>query len=117
MERVKVVASHLTSGGAMGIKSPEDVVIVRYLVMGSVYPLSALRTPICRAKKGGFKDIPAEELLAAVLKATLTKTKIDPKLINDVVIGNVLPPGGGATTARMAALYAGFDEEDSLLIF
>jgi acetyl-CoA acyltransferase 1 len=77
--------------------------------MASLYPPSALRTPVCRAKKGGFKDISAEELLAAVLKATFVKTKIAPKLINDVVIGNVLPPGGGATTARMAALYAGFD--------
>jgi acetyl-CoA acyltransferase 1 len=71
--------------------------------MASLYPPSALRTPVCRAKKGGFKDISAEELLAAVLKATFVKTKIAPKLINDVVIGNVLPPGGGAT------LYAGFD--------
>jgi acetyl-CoA acyltransferase 1 len=70
---------------------------------------SALRTPICRAKKGGFKDTTAEELLAAVLKATLEKTKIDPKLINDVVIGNVLQPGAGATTARMAALFAGYN--------
>ena len=72
---------------------------------------SALRTPICRAKRGGFKDTTAEELLAAVLKATIERTRIDPKLINDVVIGSVLPPGGGATTARMAALYAGYHFE------
>jgi acetyl-CoA acyltransferase 1 len=33
--------------------------------------------------------------------------KLDPKLIEDVVVGNVLPPGGGATAGRMAALHAG----------
>lgn len=49
-----------------------------------------------------------EELLAAVLRATVEKTGIDAKLINDVVVGNVLPPGGGATTTRMASLYAGY---------
>lgn len=33
--------------------------------------------------------------------------KLDPKLIEDIAVGNVLPPGGGASAARMAALYAG----------
>ena len=32
---------------------------------------------------------------------------LDPTLIEDVVVGNVLPPGGGASAARMAALHAG----------
>lgn len=78
-------------------------------VLGSRHgSFSALRTPICRAKKGGFKETPAEELLAATLKAILEKTGIRAELIDDVVVGNVLPPGGGATTARMAALYAGY---------
>ena len=41
-------------------KSPNDIVI-----------LSSLRTPVTRAKKGGFKDAYPEELLASVLQATL----------------------------------------------
>jgi len=85
------------------VKHPDDVVIV-----------SALRTPITRAKKGGFKDTHPEDLLAAVFKATLAKTGIDPKLVDDVAIGNVLPAGGGATVARMAQLYAGFPETSSI---
>ena len=32
---------------------------------------------------------------------------MDPALIQDIAVGNVLPPGGGASAARMAALYAG----------
>lgn len=50
------------------------------------------------------------ELLAAVLKATIEKTGINPSLVQDISVGNVLPPGGGATAARMAALYSGFPE-------
>jgi acetyl-CoA acyltransferase 1 len=63
---------------------------------------------IClQAKKGGFKDTRPEELLSAVLRAAYTKAGVDPNLIEDVAVGNVLPPGGGATGARMAALHAG----------
>ena len=39
-----------------------------------------------------------EDMLAVVFKAILKKAKIDPKLIDDVVVGNVLPLGSGATT-------------------
>ncbi|QRW17404.1 acetyl-CoA C-acetyltransferase [Rhizoctonia solani] len=59
---------------------PNDVVIV-----------SALRTAITKAKKGGFKDTLPEELLSNVLKAVYTSAKLDPKLIEDVAVGNVLP--------------------------
>lgn len=80
----------------VGVKGPDDVVIV-----------AALRTPICRAKKGGLKSLMPEEMLAAVLKGLLEQTRIDPRLVDDVVVGNVLQPGAGATTARMASLSAG----------
>ncbi|KDN40444.1 thiolase [Tilletiaria anomala UBC 951] len=77
-------------------KNDDDVVIV-----------SALRTAITRAKKGGLAQCCPEEMLGNVLKAVLAQSKIDPKLIQDVAVGNVLPPGGGATQARQAALWAG----------
>ncbi|KAG8902700.1 3-ketoacyl-CoA thiolase with broad chain length specificity [Tulasnella sp. 403] len=77
-------------------KRDDDVVIV-----------SALRTAVTKARKGGFKDTQPEEYLAAVLKAVYTAAKLDPRLIEDIAVGNVLPAGGGATAARMAALYAG----------
>ena len=62
---------------------------------------------LVQAKKGGFKDTRPEEILSEVLKAAYTKAGLDPKLIEDVSVGNVLPPGGGASAARMAALAAG----------
>ncbi|KLO10849.1 thiolase [Schizopora paradoxa] len=77
-------------------KSDNDVVIV-----------AAYRTAITKGRKGGFKDTLPEEILSAVLRAVYEKVKLDPKLIEDVAVGNVLPPGGGASAARMAALAAG----------
>ncbi|KAI5782626.1 3-ketoacyl-CoA thiolase A [Geopyxis carbonaria] len=77
-------------------KSASDVVFV-----------SALRTPVTRAYKGGFRDTYPEELLAHILKATLAKTGINPTSIEDVTIGTVLSELGGAKAGRMAALHAG----------
>ncbi|PRP84476.1 3-ketoacyl-CoA thiolase A [Planoprotostelium fungivorum] len=81
-------------------KSDEDVVIV-----------SAVRTPMCKAKRGGFKDTHPTDLLSAALKASVERAKVDPKLVQDIVVGNVLPPGGGAVQARMAQFLAGIPEE------
>lgn len=84
-------------------KSDDDVVIV-----------SAVRTAVGKAKRGVFKDTHPTELLAAVLQATVERTKIDPKLIQDIVVGNVLLPGGGAVQARMAQFFAGIPETAAL---
>ena len=75
--------------GACGKTSPDDVVVV-----------SALRTPICKGKRGELKDTPPDLLLISVLKATMERTGLDPRLIGDICVGNVLQPGAGAATAR-----------------
>eukprot|EP01116_Phalansterium_solitarium_P007955 TRINITY_DN2106_c0_g1_i1.p1 TRINITY_DN2106_c0_g1~~TRINITY_DN2106_c0_g1_i1.p1 ORF type:complete len:428 (+),score=156.83 TRINITY_DN2106_c0_g1_i1:66-1349(+) len=93
----------LPTAGAARAHSDNDVVIV-----------SALRTPIGKAKRGGFKDTHPTDLLAAVLQATVERTKIDPKLIQDICVGTVLAPGGGATQARMAQFLAGIPETAAL---
>jgi len=85
-------------------KAPTDTVI-----------LSSLRTPICRANKGGLRDAYPEELLHTVLKATLAANpSLDPKLIEDVAVGVVLSELGGSKAARMAMNHAGFRNETSL---
>jgi len=78
------------------INSADDVVIV-----------DACRTAVTKARKGGFKDTGPEDLLVAVLKAAVERSGVDPKLIEDISVGNVLPPGSGANVARMAMLAAG----------
>jgi acetyl-CoA acyltransferase 1 len=98
MDRIDRIKSHVQSGSSAARPAPidEDVVIV-----------SALRTPITKAKRGGFKDTTPDVLLGHVLQAVLNQTKVDPKLVGDVVVGNVLQPGAGAGMARMAQLSAG----------
>ncbi|PVF96019.1 thiolase [Serendipita vermifera] len=86
----------MSGKAAVLAKNDNDVVIV-----------SAYRTAMTKARKGGFKDTHPEDMLAAVLRAVYTKVNLDPSLIQDISVGNVLPPGGGATVARMAQIYAG----------
>ncbi|KAJ6852028.1 3-ketoacyl-CoA thiolase 2, peroxisomal-like [Iris pallida] len=78
----------------------DDVVIV-----------AAYRTAICKSRRGGFKDTPAEDLLVPVLKAVIDKTELNPKEVGDIVVGTVLAPGSHrAIECRMAAFYAGFPD-------
>lgn len=74
----------------------------------------ALRTALTKGGKGGFKDTAAADLLAGVFKATIDRSGIDPSAVNDVSVGSVLPPGGGATEFRAAALVAGFPETTAM---
>ncbi|KAK5443405.1 hypothetical protein LTS15_010750 [Exophiala xenobiotica] len=77
-------------------KNPDDIVIT-----------CATRTPLTKARKGGLKDTPTDELLIHVLKALKSKSQIDPSKVDDVCIGNVLTPSPGFA-ARSAVLAAGF---------
>jgi len=70
----------------------DDVVIV-----------AAYRTPICKAKHGGFKDTLVDDLLAPVLKALIDRTGLNPVEVGDIVVGIVLAPGSQrASRCRMA---------------
>ncbi|KAJ5544249.1 3-ketoacyl-CoA thiolase AoP.t1.c1 [Penicillium frequentans] len=87
--------------GAAGLteKHPDDIVVT-----------CALRSALTKGGKGGFKDTAAADILTGVFKALIAKSGIDPKAVEDVAVGSVLPPGGGATEFRAAALVAGFPE-------
>jgi len=49
--------------------------------------ISALRTPLCKAKRGGLASATPELLLSTVLKATVQQTGLDPSSIGDIVVG------------------------------
>lgn len=110
-QRLSQVQSHLSSSEAdiprdrEGIlsKSPSDIVIT-----------CALRTPFTKGGKGGLKDTAAADLLVHTFKSLLSRSQIDPALVEDVAVGSVLPPGGGATEFRAAALVAGFPESTAV---
>lgn len=69
---------------------------------------ACLRTAFTKGGKGGFKDTAAADMLVGAFKSLIERSKIDPALVEDIAVGSVLPPGGGATEFRAAALAAGF---------
>jgi len=72
----------------------------------TVYIVSAVRTPI-GAFLGGLSSVPATQLGATAIKGALEKANLDPTLVNEVFMGNVLQAGVGQAPARQAALGAG----------
>ncbi len=76
--------------------------------MKTAYILAAYRTPGCRAKKGGLKDMRPDDLAAAAIAGLVERTGIDPMQIDDVLIGCAFPEGEqGMNLARIASLKAG----------
>lgn len=68
--------------------------------------VSAARTPI-GSFMGGLSTVSAPQLGAIAIKGALEKINLDPKLIDEVFMGNVVQAGVGQAPARQAALLAG----------
>ncbi|THH33427.1 hypothetical protein EUX98_g733 [Antrodiella citrinella] len=102
MQRIQQLVSHLTPTptglSALERKSPDDVVITM-----------AIRSPLCKAKKGGFKDTRTDELMTEMFKKAISYSKVDPAVVEDITVGVVLAVGG-LYAARQAALTAGFPD-------
>ncbi|PWY84714.1 thiolase [Aspergillus sclerotioniger CBS 115572] len=101
-QRLTSIANQLSGPGAASAKqrllskTPDDIVITL-----------AIRTPLTKARKGGLKDTSLDDLLISLLTSIREKSNLDPSLVEDVCVGNVLCPGG-AYVARSAVLAAGF---------
>jgi len=72
--------------------------------------VTAVRTPVGRAKKGGFIHTRAEDLGKAALQAVIARTPgVSEADIDDIIIGCAMPEGEqGLNVARILSLYAGF---------
>ena len=68
--------------------------------------VSAVRTPI-GSFMGGLSTVPAPRLGAVAIKAALDRILLDPHLVDEVFMGNVIQAGVGQAPARQAAIYAG----------
>lgn len=68
--------------------------------------VSAARTPI-GSFLGALSSIPAPRLGAVAIKGALDKINLDPSLVQEVIMGNVVQAGTGQAPARQAAIYAG----------
>lgn len=89
-----VVRPSLSSG------NPDDVVVV-----------SAHRTAVGRAGRGGFKDTLPDDLIIPVLKKILSESNVDVREVGDVIAGTVLQRGDTAVVElRVAGLLSGLPE-------
>jgi acetyl-CoA C-acetyltransferase len=68
--------------------------------------LSAARTATGKFQ-GGLSSIPAVKLGAAAVKSAVERAGIDPKDIEEVLMGNVIQAGNGQAPARQSAIFAG----------
>ena len=77
------------------------------------YIYDAVRSPRGRGKSdGALHEVTPVALAAQILRAVPDRTGIDTADIDDVILGCVSPVGEqGADIARVAALYAGYDEQ------
>lgn len=71
--------------------------------------VDGLRTPFCKAGSS-FASLSASDLGRTVVTALLTKTGIDPSLIDHVIFGCVSQPADTANIARVIALRSGIPE-------
>lgn len=74
--------------------------------MKEVVIVSAVRTPI-GSFMGGLSTIPAPKLGAIAIEGALKKINLDPNLVSEVLMGNVVQAGTGQAPARQAAIFAG----------
>ena len=68
--------------------------------------LSGARTPVGRLL-GTLRDFSAVDLGVIAARAAIERADIDPKLIDEVIMGNVVQAGNGQNPARQVALGAG----------
>ncbi len=78
--------------------------------MKDIYIISAVRTPI-GSFGGALASLSAIELGAAAVKGALEKSGIDPLLVQELLMGNVIPAGLGQAPATQVAAAAGLGFE------
>ncbi|KAH8809179.1 Thiolase, N-terminal domain-containing protein [Xylogone sp. PMI_703] len=100
VERLQSVFKQFAPGSSglssITAKNADDVVVTL-----------AIRTPLAKGHKGGFKDTGLDFLIYALLKEVVARSQLDPALVEDICCGNV-NDGKAAYKLRAAALAAGF---------
>ncbi len=75
--------------------------------MQEAYIVSGLRTAVGKANRGGFRFTRADDLAVKVIQQLIADLQLDPKLVDDVVVGNAVPEAEqGLQIGRMIALRA-----------
>jgi len=77
----------------------EDVVII-----------SGCRTPVGKFQ-GSLADLSAPQLGAIVVREAVKRANLDPKQVDECIMGNVVSAGLGQNPARQAAIFGGLSPE------
>ena len=85
--------------------------------MAEAVIVSSVRTPVGRGFKGSLRTTRPDDLAALVIKAAIAHVPgLDPKEIDDVILGCAMPEGEqGMNVARIASLRAGLPVETSAM--
>lgn len=92
-QRLQAVYDHLrgSSYSKLQTKSPDDGArnsrrphSDTLISSCTVVITAAFRTPLCKSRKGQFKDTGSDELLISLFKAARSKIGIDPAVIGDM---------------------------------
>ena len=80
--------------------------------MTDIVITAAARTPI-GAFGGALSSVPASELGTAAIVEALSRCKVDPADVSEVIFGQVLTAGAGQNPARQAAIAAGIPDSST----
>src|SRR3954462_7956879 len=72
--------------------------------------ISGCRTPVGKFQ-GSLSDLKATELGAIVVREAVKRANLDPKQVNECIMGNVVSAGLGQNPARQAAIFGGLPPE------
>ncbi len=80
--------------------------------MGDAFVVSAVRTPVGKAYKGGFAHYRPDDLAAVAIKEAVARVEgLEPAEIEDIILGCAMPEGEqGMNVARIAQLRAGLPD-------
>jgi acetyl-CoA C-acetyltransferase len=76
--------------------------------------VSAVRTPTGKFL-GALKDLTAPDLGALVVAEAVRRARIDPAIVDECIMGNVVSAGSGQNPARQAALRGGLPDHVAAL--
>jgi acetyl-CoA C-acetyltransferase len=82
--------------------------------MEEVVIVSAVRTPVGKFQ-GALSSFSATQLGAIAVKEAVRRAAVDPKQVDECIMGNVLSAGLGQAPARQAALHGGLPDEVAAL--
>jgi acetyl-CoA C-acetyltransferase len=78
--------------------------------LDEVVIISGCRTPVGKFQ-GSLSDLSATQLGAIVVREAVKRANLDPKLIDECIMGNVVSAGLGQNPARQAAIFGGLPPE------